>query len=222
MKKIMFIILALSLTACAGYNGADGSNGAKGAPGIAGPQGPAGTPAPIPPTPTSIQLLVNAENAYRDTVGQEPLTPGLACTLYTVPTTTTAIAGATLTNVGSFEFLGVFNQPNTNVSVGLNILPHNIQSVFQTWYIVKCTGQLVVADDNWHQFVLNSDDGSLLSVGGALINNDGLHAATAKSAIKFMKHGLYSFELDFLQGAGLQQLNLNMDNSVLGSAHFYH
>lgn len=218
----MFLVMVLALTACQGYNGADGANGAQGTPGVAGPQGPAGTPAPLPPPPTSIQLLVNAENAYRDAVGQEPLTPGLACTLYTVPTTTTQIAGATLTNVGSFEYLGVFNQPNANVSAGLNVLPASIRSVFTSWYIVKCTGQMVVADDNWHSFVLTSDDGSLLSIGGALINNDGLHAAASVSAIKLMKHGLYSFELDFLQGAGLEQLNLNMDNAVLGAAHFYH
>ena len=68
------------------------------------------------PTLTAIQQLVADQNAYRNTTGQEQLQRGLDCTLYTVPQTATAIIGATLTNVGSFGFVGVFNQPN----IGMN------------------------------------------------------------------------------------------------------
>ena len=221
MRHFMFMVLAMALVACAGPqgdNGATGATGVQGPQGIQGPQGPAYTP----PPPTPIQAIVDQENAYRDAVGQEPLTPGLDCTLYTVPNTTTQISGATLTNIGSFEYLGVFNQPNAPVTSGFNVLPIQIQPVYQTWFILKCTGQFVVANDSWHEWDLTSDDGSLLSIGGSLINNDGLHAAVTKSAVKFLKHGLYSFELDFFQGAGVQQLNLNMDGSILTSDHFYH
>ena len=36
-------------------------------------------------SPDMVGFLVEQENTYRTMVGQTPLTPGLTCTLYTVP-----------------------------------------------------------------------------------------------------------------------------------------
>jgi hypothetical protein len=74
-----------------------------------------------------------------------------------------------------------------------------------------------------HEFDLTSDDGSVLSIGGQLVNNDGLHAAATKSASKALSAAtVYSFELDFFQGGGDQELILNMDGALLPSANLYH
>jgi len=220
------LLMLVSLSSCgeagANFPGNVGAVGPQGPTGNAGPQGAAGQPYEAP-TPTPVEQLVINENAYRLEVGQEQLIPGLVCTLYTVPNTTTQIIGAIgLVNMGSFEYLGSFNQANTNVTVGLNVLPATIQPIFQTWYILKCTGSLVISDDNWHGFSLSSDDGANLYIDGLLINNDGLHGIQTATATKFLKYGFHSFELDFLQASGQQALILNEDGAIMGDAGFYH
>jgi hypothetical protein len=173
-------------------------------------------------TPTTIEQIVEEQNALREAEGEDPLTLGLDCDLYTVPTSTTQIIGATLNYVGSFEYLGDFNVQNSNVSTGLSILPTNIQSIYQSWIILKCNGTLIVADNNYHEFDLSSDDGANLYIDGLLINNDGLHSIQTKSAAKFLGYGIHSFELDFFQASGMQALILNEDGDVTDSSQFYH
>lgn len=196
---------------------------AKGQRGDQGGQGVAGLDDVDPTaTQTDIQATVERENEYRASVGQESLVPGLACTLYTVPTTATLIIGATLTTVGTWGYTGVFNQQVAPVTDGFNVLPAGLQATYQTWFIVKCSGQFVVSDDAWHGFDLTSDDGSNLYVDGILINNDGLHSTQTKFGSKYLKYGLHSFELDYFQGGGAQSLILNYDGSLLSNEHFYH
>jgi hypothetical protein len=228
MKSISLFVVAFAFSLCACSQGPNGGQGPAGEPGPTGAPGPAATPSPTP-TETAVQTMVDTENQYRLSVGQEALTPGLDCNLYTVPATTTGILAATnggtapvLTSVGSFGYQGIFNQPNGPTSAGLNVLPTGLQSVYQSWYVLKCTGDLVVSDDNWHEFDVNSDDGSNLYVDGLLINNDGLHGAQDKAASKYLKYGFHSFELDYLQGAGSEALILNEDGAVMQSSGFYH
>jgi len=221
MKIAMYFVAAL-LVGCGGPSGPRGDTGAIGATGPQGVPGTSVTPSPVP-SESAVQVMVDNENAYRLNVGQEPLTPGLTCNLYTVPNTTTAIIGATsLVSVGAFGYHGVFNQAVTNTSAGLNVLPAALQSVYQTWYILKCTGQLVVSDDNWHEFDLTSDDGSNLYLDGLLINNDGIHSSQTKTGAKYIKYGFHSFEIDELQGAGQESFILNEDGAVMSSNGFYH
>lgn len=219
---------ATGATGAQGAQGTTGDAGATGAQGATGPQGPAASTPPAP-TETAVQVMVDTENQYRLSVGQEALYPGLTCNLYTVPQSTTGITAAAnggtapvLTSIGAWDFTGVFNQPNGPVATGLNILPTALQGVYQSWYIVKCTGDLVVSDDNWHEFDVDSDDGSNLYVDGLLINNDGSHGAQDKSASKYLKYGFHSFELDFFQASGNEALILNEDNAVMQASGFYH
>lgn len=214
-KFTTIILLAASLAACAKQNGVTGDTGST------GPQGPA-APVVVQPTPTSAQLIIQTENAYRATIGQEPLVPGLACTLYTVPNTATQIVGATLTNIGTFTYAGAFDQENGNASAGLNILPVVLQPLYTSFFIVKCIGTLAATDNNWHLFTLSSDDGSNLYVDGLLINNDGSHAITTKSAPKFLKAGIHSFELDYFELNGSQALILNEDGVIAPAGNFFH
>lgn len=197
-------------------------NGAQGDPGPSGPQGaPAPTPTPALDNPIFDQ--VNAYNLYRESLGQAALTPGLTCNLYTVPQTTTQIIGATLTGIGSFLFTGQFNDANQPVSNGFQVLPLALQGIYQTWFIVKCTGYLVVLNNGWTEFDTTSDDGSNLYVNGALVvNNDGLHGAQEKIGAKFLQAGVVSTELDFLQASGNQALIVNMNNALLSPNLLYH
>jgi hypothetical protein len=212
------IILAFVLSGCGSisYSGPQGDRGAT------GPQGPPGQIVIPPAEGADVAEVVKEENDYRASVGQEPLVSGLSCTLYTVPTTTTKIVGATLTSVGSWTYVGTFNVANQSVSTGLNVLPVALQPVYQTWYVVKCSGVIAVADDSWHNFSLTSDDGSNLYVDGLLVSNDGMHGTQTVSNVRFLKHGVHSFELDYLQGSGNEALILNLDGSLLPSSSLYH
>lgn len=208
-------------------------NSVTGATGASGPAGAAGTVTTVTNTVNVVTVgaMVAEQNAYRNIVGQVPLEQGLDCNLYTVPTTTTGITatanGGTapvLTSYAAFFYTGVFNQPNLPVTAGFNVLPMALQPLIQTWFIMKCTGTLFVADNNYHSFALSSDDGSNLYINGgtALINNDGLHAAATVTAEKLLTWGMYSFELDFMQGSGQQELILNEDGKLFDTSALYH
>lgn len=199
-----------------------------------GNNGPAWVPAPIATqtvtststataTETTLQEVLDQENAYLESIGQHDLVPGLACTLYTVPTSTTQIAGTTnLTYAAAFPYVGAFNQPDVPVTDGFNVLPTALQPIFQTWFIMKCTGYMVGLDNNYHQFSLTSDDGSLLTIDSLLINNDGEHGSQTVSNTKLMTVGAHWFELDFFQAAGYQTLVLSEDGTVMDGSLFYH
>lgn len=217
------IVALITLSGC-------GAAGNPGAPGVAGAPGPQGPSAPAAPVPDAVANIVTDYNAWRTSNGQEMINPGLTCNLYTVPQTTTGITAAAnggvapvLTNVGAFTYQGTFNQPNTGVNAGLNVLPLALQSVYQTWFILKCTGFVIIASDDWHEFDVNSDDGSNLYVDGALVvNNDGLHGAKDVVGTRHLQDTVHSFEIDFFQSNGNQALVINLDNALLPSANLYH
>lgn len=195
--------------------------------GSTGPQGPAGVPGtePAPPALETVQSAVDQYNAWRTEQGEDPIVPGLDCTLYTVPNTTTAIIGATgLVTVGSFTYTGTFDQSDQAGTSGFNVLPSVLQSVYSTYFIVKCTGDIVIPTSAWYEFDLTSDDGSNLYINGGnpLINNDGVHTEQTDTADKNLEAGVYSFELDYFQAGGNVALILNMDDSLLPAANFYH
>jgi len=149
----------------AGANGTNGQNGAQGVQGIAGP---AASPSPsASPDPYArVKTMVSQYNQYRESIGQDDIMNGLGCTLYTVPNTTLKIVGATLTSVGSFEYMGTFNVSNQSTSDGLSILPVALQGQYQSWYIIKCIGYIAIGDSSWYEFDTNSDDGTNLYVDG--------------------------------------------------------
>jgi hypothetical protein len=225
MKMLTIAIIASMVLCACGKTGDTGATGATGQTGAVGPQGPAAptpTPSPDDPTADAINLLVGQYNNLRVAQGSDPVTNGLTCSLYTVPTTTTAIIGATLTGVGSWTYNSNFNVANGPTSNGLDVLPTALQPIYQNWYIVKCYGEIVNIDDNYHEFSLSSDDGTNLYVDGILVNNDGMHAITTKSATKFLSAGVHSFELDYLQGTGSEALILNEDGALLDPRFLFH
>lgn len=214
MKYLLLIAVTLVITACQ-----DGLNGSM------GPQGPAGPPAVLPPPPAApdaLQVMVSEYNEQRAAIGQELIQPGLQCTLYTVPNTTTLIVGATLTTVGSWGYLGDFNIANGPSSPGLSLLPLTLRSIYTSYYIVKCSGLYVNGASGFYGFDLSSDDGANLSLNGAFLNNDGTHGITTKSGAKYLARGVYSFQLDYLDIGGSHALILSSGGVPVSAEHFYH
>lgn len=202
---------------------ADPFKGQEGVPGSDAPTVYVPVLAPIVPSPT-VDLLLADENAYRASIGQQPLTQGMSCTLYTIPPSTTLIIGAILTTVGSFQYNGVFNLANGNSSDGNPVVPLVLRQLYVANFLFKCTGTLVVDDSGWHTFTVSSDDGANVYIGGgvALVNVDGVHSITTKSASKYLKYGLISFELDYMDMGGSHALILQEDGQVMSMSNMVH
>ncbi len=220
--KLLFVALMFGMVGCHNFKGDKGDAGSSGSQGDRGVAGEVGPPGIVPEDPplTDVQKLVTLENDYRSIVGQAPLTNGLTCTLYTVPAGSGGIVGTSLTTVTSFGYVGTINQVDSSVTSGLNVLPQALRALYTSWYVVRCTGKLAVVTSGYYSFELTSDDGSLLYIDGALlINNDGNHGATTKSAMKLLKgNSMHDIRLDYMQGpAGNQALILNSGGSLLPS-----
>lgn len=209
MKATLALLSLLLLSACAEYKSYETT-------------APAPAPSPAPPAADPIEVLVKEYNEPRLVLGQAAVVQGLTCSLYTVPSSTTQIVGATLTSVGSWGYHGNFAIATANSAPGLSILPPAIRSVYTSWYVVKCSGLLAVTESGWYSFELSSDDGANLSVGGALINNDGIHATSTKSAAKYLSRGMVSFALDYLDAGGSHALVLKSGGVTVPAENLYH
>lgn len=213
MKLFTILALTVLLSACAGN---DGLNGAV------GPQGPAAPPTVAPPPPSALSVVVSEYNEQRAAVGQELIAQGLACTLYTVPNTTTAITGAVLTTVGSWGYSGAFDVVNGNSSPGLSLLPLTLRSIYSSYYIIKCSGLYVVEASGFYGFDLSSDDGAIFALNGAFLSNDGTHAISTVSGAKYLARGVYSMSMSYLDIGGSHALMLKSGGVIVSSEHFYH
>ncbi len=214
------------LTACAGPMG---DTGATGAPGPTGPVAP-------PPPVTAIQQIVNAENAYRQTLGEAPLTPGLSCTVQAIASGTylsnsspgyTAAQAIVMTGTSySYLLSSAINQPNVAGIAGNSLIDPEIAPLFlNNNYRIVCTGQLVVTQDGYYGFSTSSDDGSLLFVDGTLVvDNDGAHGIQTVSGTKLLEAAVtHTFQLQYAQSAdGNIAMILNMNGSILPAENLYH
>lgn len=168
----------------------------------------------------AIQRVVDDENRYRASVGQLPLTEGLTCSTYinlsnTLTAFPTSLPSANIT----YKYVGVFNQPNTNVNVGLNILPPAVrmQPAYMQWFAVRCSGFIVITDDNYYSYELTSDDASLLYINNVkVVDNNGNHGAQERTGFRQLRRGVHSFRLDYMQGpAGNQALILKSSGVIV-------
>lgn len=223
MKNIIVALTAIALFCACDRDGKDGAMG---------PSGPAGavivqpTPEPI----SDVASIVADENVYREGLGQTELSSGLSCTLYTITGGSTILSGANtltgVTQVATFLLTVPFNQANTSVNDGLNVLPAPLMNnpTYKNLILLKCTGQLVVVTTGYYMFDLASDDGSLLYIdGGLLINNDGGHGVTDVSGTKYLRRGVHTFQLNFSQsGGGSEALILKANGSLVDPGYFYH
>jgi hypothetical protein len=225
MKLIVIMLAVMTLVGCG-----KGDTGAVGAP---GPTVYVPTPAvadPVSPEAMDIAAIVADENDYRLGLGQTALTNGLTCTLYTitggqyiqniVPTLTG------VTQVATFLMKDSFNQADSPVSEGLNVLPAALRSnaTYNNNIKLVCSGQLVVSETGYYNFELASDDASLLYLNGAkLIDGDGAHGVVTKAGTKYLRRGVHPFALHFAQtGGGNQALILNVNGALVPGTRFFH
>ncbi len=76
-------------------------------------------------------------------------------------------------------------------------------------YALRFSGFLKIPAPGVYTFTLGSDDGSVLSLGGAVIlDNDGLHGYGAKRAALRLQAGFYPLEVKYFQAGGAARLSL--------------
>jgi hypothetical protein len=69
------------------------------------------------------------------------------------------------------------------------------------WFALRARAKLVIPQGGSYTFYLNSDDGSILYIDGKMvIDNDGLHSTSEKSATVSLTKGIHDFELRYYQG----------------------
>lgn len=208
----------------------------NGAQGLQGIQGPVATPAPVSPQQQQVNDLMANENSYRQLLGQTTLTSGLSCSVqaiasgqwlsssspgYQIGQGVLALTGTNYT----YLYQGNFNQPNTSQPAVNTLLPIAIQPLFaNNNYKISCSGQLVVTQDGYYNFDVNSDDGSILTVNGTqVVNNDGNHGMSAKSGTTFLRAGVRTFSLLYAQsGNGNFGLIVQANGSLIDSMYYYH
>jgi hypothetical protein len=96
-------------------------------------------------------------------------------------------------NIGSQEFTGGFP----------GLLAQD------QWFAIRYEGNFSIPNEGGWTFKLISDDGAVLHIDGAkVIDNDGVHEATEKTASRVLKPGTHRLTLDYFQGAGKVALQL--------------
>jgi PA14 domain-containing protein len=232
IMMILFTVMVLFVGCAKGPKGDQGGQGVQGSPGST-----VTVVAPTPAAPDATQAVVDGYNAYRLSIGQDPITPGLSCTLYSIanmPATpcllSTSIVGCTVlsstvgyTNQGSWTYTGTIDQVDQAGTSGFSLLPTALQSLYATNFAVTCTGYFVNPDYGYHEFDTNSDDGSLLYLnGGLVVNNDGLHAIQDVKATKYLQAQMYSLQVNYFQGPGYVALIVNEDGAPLPAGALWH
>ena len=88
------------------------------------------------------------------------------------------------------------------------------------WFALRTTARVVIPVDGSYTFKLNSDDGAKLYIDNQLvIDNDGQHAPTAKTAIATLTAGEHDLRIDYFQGPRYQ-IALELFWKVPGSASY--
>lgn len=178
-----------------------------------------------------VNSILAAENVYREGLGQTALSAGLSCTLYTVTggdRIQSSISGHNtltgITQVATFLLKKEFNQPESSVNDGMNVLPPALRSVYQNLYLLRCQGQIVVTQTGYVSFETLTDDGSVLYVDGVkIVDNDNNHGIADVSGTRYLRLGVHSFRLDYAQtGSGNQALIVKANGTVLDSMFFAH
>jgi hypothetical protein len=175
-----------------------------------------------PVVENDVLKVVDIENEYRLASGQLPLTQGLTCSLYSnLSTSLIAFPTVLPTAAATYTYVGAFNHA-TPTSSGLTVIPSSIRSLYNQWYAIRCTGQLVITKSGYYNFSVASDDASILYIDGVkLVDNDGNHSNTVKSAMKLLKTGVHAFRIDYMQATGVQTLVISDDSGVIPSNKFY-
>lgn len=112
---------------------------------------------------------------------------------------------------GAYTSLPDFAQltpSKTGVTPDVNLTPRSRDDDFAFLY----KGYVDLPTDGKYTFYTRSDDGSRLSVGGAVVvDNDGLHAAAEKLGSVYLKAGKHALEVAFFERTGDQLLTVSYE-----------
>jgi len=161
-----------------------------------------------------VTRLVDEVNANRQMTGKPKLSPGLSCSLYlNLSNTLTAFPTSLPSSSLNYTHVGEINQPDSSVSLGLNILPASVRTLYTQWFAVRCSGVILIEEPNIYSFELRSDDAGLLYINNSLVvDNNGLHAPITKAGYRQLGRGEHTIRVDYLQGPGGQQALVLMRN----------
>lgn len=78
-------------------------------------------------------------------------------------------------------------------------------------YALRFAGFIRLPETGAYSFTVRSDDGSVLKIGGVtLVDHDGEHAATGKTATVWAKAGVYPFDLGYFDAGGANSLSVTV------------
>ena len=121
---------------------------------------------------------------------------GLAYTAYEVPESTKDCAAITAAG--------------TKVADGVAEVPSVAVKPREEYFGLVFTGFIEVPADGLYRFFVDSDDGSVLKLHGrTVVDNDGLHSATERSAAIALEKGLHPVEIRMLEAAGQDLLRVS-------------
>lgn len=184
-----------------------------------GAQGPAGTNG------------TNGRDGLNGTNGEDAIQPGVSCNVHNLANYdgNTSLPQALVNN----PVIGTFTLPNFSVgdsqaSTGFPGMPADLQNqVGYDGYALDCSGYLNVPTTGTYAFSLFSDDGSYLAIEDqVVIENQGLHAPSAKSGSADLYRGPNRINVVYYQGPYSQialQLNWsgpNTTSQVVPAANF--
>ncbi len=168
-----------------------------------------------------VAQVLQQKNDYRLAAGQAPLVAGLVCSLHVVPNTTTVIPNSLPAASATWVYEGSFNVEDSNASSGLPIVPASIRAVYTSWYIVRCSGNLIVTRSGYHTLLTTTDDGSMLYINNSLmVDNNGLHSSQTRNGVRLLERGIHTFRLDYLQATGQQSLIVSDQDGIISGNRF--
>jgi hypothetical protein len=110
---------------------------------------------------------------------------------------------------GEWESLPDFDSLTPIFEEVASIPTHSIRNQ-DDHYGLRFTGQITVDTSGVYTFMLASDDGSRLTLGGeVLIDNDGLHGTVELSAEVELEAGAHDIQIDYFEATGGQSLELS-------------
>lgn len=142
--------------------------------------------------------------------GCEDASQGLSCKVYDLSATrpTSLPNFSSMTPVGSFTTNQLDVVPQTWQN-SFPLFPTALKT-YKEWYGIVCEGKWTSTASQTVEFSLGSDDGSKLYIDNSIvINNDGLHSPTTKTATLQTTPKTYNIKVEYYQGPQTQiQLEL--------------
>lgn len=93
-------------------------------------------------------------------------------------------------------YTNVLDIPTRSFSDGFPGLTNRFE-----WFAIDYHGFFAINSSDWHEFILESDDGSKLFIDGAIvINNDGTHSPMKRKGSVLLEEGIHRMNVQYFQG----------------------